>query len=216
MGARAGRPSGRPVPLIPIPVVHAVTDERVLALPDVLERAAALASVPGCAIHLRGRLPADRLLHLGDAVRALTAAAGTALIIHDRLDVAVLCQADGVHLPGTGFPASRARALLGPGMLIGRSTHSAAEARAASDAGSDYVFLGNIWTTASHPGRPGIGPDTIHDAHPTRTIAIGGVTTETAPAAIRAGAAGLAAIRALWDAPDPAAAARAFRVLFSG
>ncbi|MDH5196918.1 MAG: thiamine phosphate synthase, partial [Gemmatimonadota bacterium] len=81
-------------------MVHAVTDDRVLALPDFLERAAALAGVPGCAIHVRGRLPANRLLGLGDAVRTLTAAAGTALIIHDRLDLAMLCHADGAHLPG--------------------------------------------------------------------------------------------------------------------
>ncbi|MDH4043430.1 MAG: thiamine phosphate synthase [Gemmatimonadota bacterium] len=197
-------------------MVHAVTDDRVLALPDFLERAAALAGVPGCAIHVRGRLPANRLLGLGDAVRTLTAAAGTALIIHDRLDLAMLCHADGAHLPGAGIPASHARALLGPDVLIGRSTHSPAEARAAADAGSDYVFLGNIWETPSHPGRPGIGPDAIRAAPPARTIAIGGITAETAPAAIRAGAAGCAAVRALWDAPDPAAAAHAFRVLFPG
>jgi thiamine-phosphate diphosphorylase len=214
MGPRPGRPPGRPVHLIPVPLIHAVTDDRVLALPDFLERAAALAGVPGCALHLRGRLPADRLLQLGDAVRRVTAATGCALIVHDRLDLAVLCEADGIHLPETGIPVPRARTLLGSAMLVGRSTHSAAAGRAAAEAGADYVFLGNIWPTASHPGRPGLGPEAIRTASPARTIAIGGITVETAPAAIAAGAAGLAAIRSLWDAPDPGAAARAFRVLF--
>jgi thiamine-phosphate pyrophosphorylase len=80
----------------------------------------------------------------------------------------------------------------------------------------DYVFLGNIWATASHPGRPFLGPGAIGRALPSRVIAIGGVTPETAPLAAAAGAVGAAAIRALWDADDPAAAAHALRVCFPG
>jgi thiamine-phosphate pyrophosphorylase len=197
-------------------VVHAVTDDRVLALPDFLERAAAVALGPDCAIHLRGRLAAERLLDLADRLRTLTAATGARLLIHDRLDIAVLCGADGVHLPATGLPTARARDALGTGALIGRSVHSPTEARAAAAAGNDYVFLGNIWETASHPGRPGIGPAAITAARPARVIAIGGVTPATAARAVEAGATGIAAIRALWDAPDPAAAAGALRVLFPG
>jgi len=196
------------------PVVHAVTDDRVLALPDFLERAAALALGPDCAIHLRGRLPARRLLVLADHLRRISAASGTFFLVHDRLDIAMLCGADGVHFPAAGFPTARARSALGPEGLIGRSVHSADEARAASAEGCDYVFLGNIWETPSHPERPGIGPAAIVAALPTRVIAIGGVTVATAEQAARAGAAGVAAIRALWDAPDPAAAARTLRVLF--
>ena len=197
-------------------MVHAVTDDRVLALPDFLERAAALALGPDCAIHLRGRLEGRRLLALADHLRRITAASGTRLLIHDRLDVAVLCGADGVHLPAAGVPTTRARAALPAGTLIGRSVHSPAEARAAAAEGNDYVFLGNIWPTASHPGRPGISPAAITGAGPARVIAIGGVTTAAAAEAAQAGAAGVAAIRALWDAADPAATARAFRVLFEG
>ena len=197
-------------------MVHAVTDDRVLALPDFLERAAAVALGPDCAIHLRGRLPAQRLLDLADRLRALTAATGARLLIHDRVDIAILSGADGVHLPATGLPTGRARDALGPGALIGRSVHAPAEARAAAAEGNDYVFLGNIWETASHPGRPGIGPAGITAARPARVIAIGGVTAATAAQAAGAGAAGVAAIRSLWDAPDPAAAAGALRVLFQG
>jgi thiamine-phosphate pyrophosphorylase len=195
-------------------VVHAVTDDRVLALPDFLERAAALALGPAYAVHLRGRLGADPLLGLADALRGITAPSGTCLQIHDRLDIARLCGADGVHLPAVGFPTARARDLLGPAALIGRSVPGAAEARAAMGAGNDYVFLGNIWETTSHPGRPGLGPDAIAAARCAGIIAIGGVTPATAEDAARAGAAGVAAIRGLWDAPDPAAAARAMRVPF--
>jgi thiamine-phosphate diphosphorylase len=186
----------------------------VLALPDFLERAAALAQGPECAIHVRGRLAADRLLLLADTLRRVTAETGTRLLIHDRLDIAVLCGADGVHLPAAGIPTPRARDALGRAVLIGRSVHSAAEARAAMGTGNDYVILGNIWETASHPGRAGLGPGAIAAARCAGVIAIGGITPATAPQAARAGATGVAAIRGLWDAPDPAAAARAMRVLF--
>lgn len=212
MAAGPGCAPRRPIPLSRFPLVHAVTDDRVLALPDFLARAAAIATVPDCAIHLRGRLPGDRLLALADHLRALTAGSSTRLLIHDRLDVAVLSGADGLHLPAAGFPATAARAALGPDRLLGRSIHDPAEA---ASAGTDYVLLGNIWPTASHPGRSGLGPAAITAAQPARTVAIGGVTPATAPAAIAAGAAGVAAIRALWDAQDPGAAAHAFRVLFA-
>lgn len=195
-------------------MVHAVTDDRVLARPDFLERAAALALGPAVALHLRGRLPAHRMLALADRLRGLAAASGTLLLVHDRLDIAMLCGADGVHLPSAGLPTAPTRQALGGGALIGRSVHAAAEARSAMDDGNDYVFLGNIWETASHPGRPGLGPAALAEARPARVIAIGGVTPATAALAAQAGAAGVAAIRALWDAEDPAAAARAMRVTF--
>jgi len=195
-------------------VVHAVTDDRVLALPDFCERAAAVALGPDCAIHLRGRLPAERLLAIADRLRHITAEAGATLLIHDRLDVAILCGADGMHLPAVGFPTARARSMLGRAALIGRSVHSPAQAHAAAKEGNDYVFLGNIWETASHPGRPGLGPAAITAALPAPIIAIGGINAATAARAAQAGAAGVAAIRALWDAPDPAAAAHTLRVLF--
>lgn len=194
--------------------MHAVTDDRVLALPDVLERAAALAAGPGVAIQLRGRLPAARMLDLADRLREITSRTGTRLIIHDRLDLAMLCAADGVHLPGEGLPTPVVRQAIGGDGLIGRSAHAPAEARSAAAGGADYVFLGNIWETASHPGRRGLGPGTLAEAAPARVVAIGGVTAERAAEAARAGAVGVAAIRALWDAGDPAAAVHTMRVPF--
>jgi len=195
--------------------VHAVTDDRVLALPDFLSRAAALALGPEYAVHLRGSLEGRALLALADRLRVLTAATDTRLIVHDRLDVTRLCGADGAHLPAAGVPTLSARGLVAPPALLGRSTHTAAEARRATEEGCDYVFLGNIWETASHAGRAPLGADAIGDAQPGSVIAIGGVTAATAPLAAAAGALGVAAIRALWDAPDPAAAAHALRVCFT-
>ncbi len=197
-----------------VPIVHAVTDDRVAALPDFLERARALAVGPDIAIHLRARMPGNRLLALADSLRAITASTDTRLIIHDRVDVARLSGADGVHLPRSGVPVERARALLPERALVGGSTHTADDARSAAATGADYVFLGNIWETASHPGRPGLGVAALAEARIDRVIAIGGVTVERAALAAAAGAAGVAAIRALWDAADPAAAVRALRVSF--
>jgi len=197
-----------------VPIVHAITDDRVAALPDFLERARALAIGPDVAIHLRARMPCDHLLSLADTLRAITASTDSRLIIHDRADVARLSGADGVHLPRSGIPVERARELLPERALVGRSTHTADDARAAVVAGADYVFLGNIWETATHPARPGLGVAALAEARSDRVIAIGGVTPERAALAAAAGAAGVAAIRALWDAADPAAAVRALRVSF--
>jgi thiamine-phosphate pyrophosphorylase len=202
-----------------VPVVCAVTDDRVLALPDFLERARALALGPRTALVLRGTLPGGALLHLADRLREILAPSGTRLLIHDRLDVARLTGAAGVHLPAHGVPVAAARAALGPGPLIGRSTHTPAEAAAAVSDGADYVFLGNIWATASHPGRVPLGTAAISTAlsavsTSSALIAIGGVTPDRAAAARAAGASGVAAVRALWDAPDPALAARALLLSF--
>lgn len=197
-----------------VPLVHAVTDDRVLGLPDFLGRARAVGIGPEVAIHLRGRLDGGPLLALTDQVRALIAASGTRLLVHDRLDVALLAGADGLHLPAAGLPVEAARRELGPGPLLGRSVHSPEEAAAAFAGGADYVFLGPIWETASHPARRPLGVTaltaaTAGAAAAGPVVAIGGVTAERAAAARAAGAGGVAAITALWDAGDPAAAAHA-------
>lgn len=200
-----------------VPVVHAVTDDRVLALPDFLDRARALALGPAVAIHLRGRLEGGPLLTLADRLRALTAPSATRLVIHDRLDVARLCGADGLHLPSAGLPVAAARRDLGPGPLLGRSTHAPDQVRAALDDGADWAFLGPIWATATHPDRTPLGTAAITaaTATPAAIIAIGGITPERAAEARSAGASGIAAIRALWDARDPAAAARDLLLSFN-
>jgi thiamine-phosphate pyrophosphorylase len=198
-----------------VPLLFAVTDDCVVRLPDFLERACAVACSPDVALLLRGTMPARELLALADTLRTITVASGARLLLHDRVDAARLCGADGVHLPAHGLPVPAVRRLLGPEPLVGRSTHTAAEARAAVANGADYALLGPIWTTASHPGRPPLGLDVLGAARPTSVVAIGGVTAARAADARAAGACGVAAIRALWDADDPAAAARAVLLSFS-
>jgi thiamine biosynthesis protein ThiS len=105
------------------------------------------------------------------------------------------------------MPTAAARQVLGPDVLIGRSAHDPVEAQGACAAGADYVFLGPIWETASHPGHPGLGVEAIRAAHPATVIAIGGVTPDRVDACLDRGAYGVAAIAALWYAADPHAAA---------
>lgn len=197
-----------------LPRLHAVTNDSVLALPDFLERVRAVARGPEVAVHVRGRLPGRRLLALAEALREITAQRGAQLFVNDRADVARLAGADGVHLPADGLPVAPARDLSGV-RWVGRSAHRPDEASAAARDGADYVFLGPIWPTTSHPERRPLGPEAIAEAQLCTVVAVGGVTPDRVAACIRAGASGVAAISALWEASDPAAAADTFLLSFT-
>jgi len=166
------------------------------------------------AVQLRERgLETRALLELAIALRQATRAAGAALLINDRIDVALACDADGVHLPGHSFAVADARALLGPRRLIGVSTHHPDEVAAAAAAGADFAVFGPIFATPSKAayGAPQ-GLDALVRARRAAALplfAIGGVNADNAAAARGAGADGVAVIRAVLAAPDPVAAATA-------
>jgi len=197
-----------------LPRLHAVTDDRVVADPGLLERAGAMAAAAGprLAVHLRARTPggAERLA-LALQLRERLAAHGSWLVVNDRVDVARAAGAAAVALGRTGLAARDARRVA-PGMPVARSVHDAAEARAAEGEGADFLVAGAVFATASHPGAPPAGTALVAAAAMggLQVVAIGGITPANAAAAMREGAWGVAAIRALWDAADPAAAARAF------
>jgi thiamine-phosphate pyrophosphorylase len=155
---------------------------------------------------------ARELLEAARAIRPLAVAAGALLLVNDRPDVARAASADGVHLGQEDLPVAAARRVLGPGRLVGVSTHDLAEARAAAAAGADYLGVGPVYETATK-GRPleGRGLDlvrAVRAAVPTPLVAIGGITDATAPAVRAAGADAVAMIGALVRAADPAAAVR--------
>ncbi len=186
-----------------LPRLHAVTNDRILELPDLFDRARALSHAGNVAVHVRGvGVSARRRTEVATELIAL----GLYVFINDRADIARIVGAQGVHLPEAGLGITAARELLPLG-VVGRSTHTPRQARDAMDAGADYVFLGPIWHTQSHPNREPLGVRAITAARPARVIAIGGVTPERAVTCLQAGAYGIAAITALWDAPDTAAAA---------
>jgi len=192
-----------------LPRLHAVSDERVARRPDLEQVAAALAAgAPGLALHARGHtLTGLEHYHLAVRLRALPS---VRLFVNDRLDVALAAGADGVQLGAGSLDLAEARRL-GPSWLVGRSVHAVADAHAARAAGADYLLAGPVFATATHPGAPPLGLDALGAiiAVGLPVIAIGGVTIAGIPALRAAGAWGAAAIRALWDAGDPADAARA-------
>ena len=120
------------------------------------------------------------------------------VIVNDRLDVALAAGAHGLHLPGHGFAASRARAIAPPGFLIGRSVHHASEAaRVEEEGGLDYLVFGTVFPTASKAGLAPAGVEGLAAAVAAvrlPVLAIGGVTAARAHDIAGAGAAGAAAI----------------------
>lgn len=146
------------------------------------------------------------------ALRAVTRATGAFLIINDRPDVAAAARADGVHLGQDDVPVRVARAILGPDRWIGVSTHDEHEARAAVEAGADYLGVGPIFTTTSKaaplPARGFQLLKTVRALTDVPLVAIGGITPETASATRAAGADAIAMIAALTRADDPAATVR--------
>ncbi|MFQ5704158.1 MAG: thiamine phosphate synthase [Gemmatimonadales bacterium] len=194
--------------ITPPPRLHVVTDDRVLGFSDYTQRVRDIARQPGhLALHVRSRARTGRqLVHLVQTTQE--AAPGTAVLVNDRVDIALATQAAGVHLPASGLTISAARSILGPRCWIGRSTHSASEAVSALEDGADYVFLGPIRRSASHPEQPAMGLSVLESLRGLRVVAIGGVTAETALSVIEAGAWGIAAISSIWDSPDCGAAVR--------
>ena len=197
-----------------LPRLHAVTDDRVAARGGLVERAAAMAAAAGprLAVHLRSRLPGGAaLLDLARRLAAALEPHGAWLVVNDRADVARAAPARAVQA-GRGGLGTRDLRRVAPGLAVGRSVHDAGEARAARADGADFLVAGAVFPTASHPLAPAAGTGLVTAAAATGVpvIATGGITPVLAAEVVAAGAWGVAAIRALWDAPDPAEAARAF------
>jgi thiamine-phosphate pyrophosphorylase len=140
---------------------------------------------------------------------------GRLLAVNDRADVALAAGADVLHLGQDDLPVPVARQILGPGPLIGRSSHSPAQADVAADQpGADYFCAGPVWTTPTKPGRPAAGLGLLgHVARkaPSRPwFAIGGISLARLDEVIAAGATRVVVVRAITEADDPAAAVAAF------
>lgn len=196
----------------PLPRLHAITNDAVCRGADFGIQAAAIAAA-GSGVALQARAPesnAAQLTVFAKRLLALAKPAEAAVIVSARPDIARALGAQGVQLRTGDLDVGDARAVLGPGW-IGRSVHSEAEARAAVDAGADYLITGTIFESASHPGRAATGLEMVSRCARlgVPVIAIGGMNPERARQAVEAGAWGVAAISALWLAGDPYAAAMA-------
>ncbi len=168
-------------------------------------------------IQLREKnLSAHALYELTLRAAALTAQSATRLLVNDRADIARAAGADGVHLATNSLKASIVRRAFGEDFLIGVSTHTFVEARAARDGGADFAVFGPVFDTPSKNsyGSP-VGLESLRASaqalKPFPLIALGGITLENAASALKAGASGLAAIRALSKAQDLKETVRAMR-----
>jgi len=165
------------------------------------------AGVP--AIQLRDKTADSRgLTSTAERLLAITKPAATALIVNDRLDVALAVGADGVHLGPTDLTVSAARAIAPQDFIIGYSTDDPEEARRAAAAGADYLGVGAVFGTRSKPGLAdeAIGPDRVRlvrEASGLPCLGIGGITPENASDVLDTGA-GIAVLSTVMSASAPA------------
>ncbi|MCL4865459.1 MAG: thiamine phosphate synthase [Gemmatimonadales bacterium] len=194
----------------PLPRLHAVTNDVICRGADFGIQAAAIAAAgSGVAVHARAPgSTAAQLTVFAGRILALARPAEAAVVVSARPDLAQGLGAQGVQLRAGDLTVADARRVF-PSGWIGRSAHSDAEAEAAVAEGADYLLVGTIYPSASHPDQAAAGPDlgarTAALGRP--VIAIGGMTPERAREARSAGAWGVAAISALWLVRDPHRAA---------
>ncbi|MEX2584001.1 MAG: thiamine phosphate synthase [Gemmatimonadota bacterium] len=198
-----------------LPRLHLVTDDDVLREPGQPATAEALLEAGGdrVALHIRGpglegREIWERAAHCMEIARRT----GGWLFVNDRIDVALACGAPGVQLGRASIPIASARALLGDRVAIGASVHSRREATEAAAEGADFVFVGTLYETPTHPGRRGSGTSLLGEVADIGIpmIGIGGVSPDRVREVLAAGAHGVAVIRGVWGATDPVDALREY------
>ena len=153
------------------------------------------------------------IVRIARMARRICDEVGAALIVNDRVDIALAVRADGVHLGQTDLPIADARRIAGDRLLIGLSTHDLDQVRAACAAGADYVGFGPVFATKTKAKPdPVQGIEALRDACSLAgqipIVAIGGCSPETAQALYQAGAKAVCAIGAINEAPDVGRAAR--------
>lgn len=179
---------------------------------------AALLAVPSgsIAVQLRNRsLGGAALLEIAQRLRALTAAYGAPLFINDRLDIALLANADGVHLPEQGLSPRIVRNLVGEKLLIFAAAHSQESAKNLVSGGADFIVFSPIFATPSKPDVAPVGISALTavvTTTPAPIFALGGIDTPARAAACAKAGARIACLRGVLEAPDPKAAAVAFFV----
>ena len=172
-------------------------------------------------IQLRDKsLSCRDLARIGRSIRSVTAPAGAGFIVNDRLDVALACGADGVHLGKGDLRPGVARQIAPPGFIIGVSVGGVEEAVAAGKEGADYVVLSPVFSTGSkNDAGPGLGLGLLREIRKNISVpvlAIGGISYENVCDVIDAGADGVAVISAVVAQPDITAAARRLASLIAG
>lgn len=201
------------------PQLHLITDRKRCHgdLVDAVRRAL-LSGVDWVQVREKSA-PAADLYELVTTVEPACREAGAGLLVNDRIDIALAAGAQGVHLAKKSLRPRVARRLLTAGQLVGCSVRSIQEALAAAREGADYITFGNVFATASHPGFPPKGLEGLRDVvrcSSVPVLAVGGITLDNLEEVLATGCAGVAVIGAILEAPDPGAAALAFRRALDG
>lgn len=197
--------------------LYAITDPALIPAERLL--AASEAALRGGARLLQYRdkpaTPSERRARAA-SLRDLCRDHGAVLLINDDPQLAAEIGAGGVHIGQSDGGIQRARQLLGPDAIIGVTCHSDQQlARAATEAGANYVAFGRFYPSHTKPGAPQAVLSILATPLPLPKVAIGGVTPDNAPALITAGADAVAVIHSLFSAADIEAQARLFADLFS-
>lgn len=192
------------------PTLMLITDRSLVGARPLEEVASQAVDGGVTAVQLRENdLSSCELYELAMTLRAVLQ--GRALVlVNDRADVAAASGSDGVHLPERCLPVHAVRHLVGDGCIVGRSVHSVEAAVQAEREGADYVQVGAVFATASHPGATPGGLELVRavaDAVSVPVIAVGGIDASRVRDVVDAGADGIAVIRAILTEDDPAAAA---------
>ncbi len=202
------------------PILCLVTDRTACCGRSLEESVAQAVGAGARLVQLREKdLSARELLRLGTSLLGPVREGGAALVVNDRVDVALALGADGVHLGRGSLPVGKVRRLVGGQMLVGVSAHSLEDALQAEHEGADYVVVGTIFESRSHPGlKPaGLGlVSRVAGAVRIPVVAIGGIDEANAPSVVSAGAQGVAVISAILSAADVAAATRGLLEAISG
>lgn len=158
-------------------------------------------------------MPANKIIDLGKKVKLLCAEYGATFIVNDRVDIAYVLEADGVHLGQDDMDVESARKILGQNAIIGVSTHAPEQAQKALIDGADYIGAGPVFTTPTKPGRPSVGLDYVKWVSENIKIpafAIGGIDLNNVSQVVDCGAKKIAVVRAIINSENPEKAAKEF------
>jgi len=185
------------------PSLYAIIDEKYLRFSEISKVVSSLVNNSTTMIQLRVNKLSDRnFLRYADRIKRALSKKNVKFIINNRLDIALACNADGVHVGQEDIPLAQTRRILGDTFIIGVSTHNLKEAKRAEALGADYLGVGSIYPTKTKPEARICGLSTLKSicrSVEIPVIGIGGINDKNYRAVLRAGASGIAVASFLFE-----------------